>query len=85
LIPAVELLHENVAAHLFPALAGLFLVLTFRKQVDRRLSPDFGRERHYAAAFFQDAPSGLLPGSVCAGGCLRGQSGVIVATVAETA
>ena len=39
-VPAVKLLLENLAAHLFQALAGLSLPLTFRKQVDRRFSPD---------------------------------------------
>jgi hypothetical protein len=39
-VPAVELLLKNLAAHLFQTLAGLFLVLTFRKQVDRRFSPE---------------------------------------------
>ena len=38
--PAVELLLENLAAHLFQTRAGIFLVLTFRKQVHRRLSPE---------------------------------------------
>ena len=38
-VPTVELLLENLAAHLFQTLAGLFLVLTFRKQVDRRVVP----------------------------------------------
>ena len=39
-VPAVELLLENLAAHLFQALAGLSFVPTFRKRVDRRFSPE---------------------------------------------
>ncbi len=31
---------RNLAARLFPILAGLFLVLRFRKQIKRRLSPE---------------------------------------------
>jgi len=39
-VPAVQLLLKNLAAHLFQTLADLFLVLGFRKQVDRRFSPE---------------------------------------------
>jgi hypothetical protein len=38
-LPAVELLVENLAAQFFQILAGVFLVLTLWKQVDRRFSP----------------------------------------------
>jgi hypothetical protein len=38
--PAVELFLENPAARLFQTLADLFLALTFRKQVNRWLSPE---------------------------------------------
>ncbi len=37
-VPAVKLLFENLSAHLFQTLAGLFFVLTRWWQVDRRLS-----------------------------------------------
>lgn len=40
------LLEKRIVAeidHLFHTLAGLFLVLTFRKQVDRRLSPEISQ------------------------------------------
>ena len=39
-VPAVQLLLKNLAAHLFQTLADLFLILGFRKQVDRRFSPE---------------------------------------------
>ena len=39
-VPAVELLLEDFVAHLLEILASLFLVLTFWKQIDLRLSPE---------------------------------------------
>ena len=41
--PTSQLLLEDLAAHFLQAPAGLFRVLTFRKQVDRRLSPEIFR------------------------------------------
>jgi hypothetical protein len=37
---AVELILEDFAAHLLQILASLFLLLTFWKQIDLRLSPE---------------------------------------------
>ena len=58
-VPAVELLLENLAAHLFQILAGLFLVLTFRKQIDQSaLAGDLPDSTRYSL----DPPDAANPG-----------------------
>ena len=39
-VPAIQLRLENLVAHFFEILADFFLVLTLRRQVDLRLTPE---------------------------------------------